>query len=275
MESIHERGARSEGPFVVVDCSAIPSTLLESELFGHERGAFTGAGAQRIGALEAANGGTLFLDEVGELPIDLQPKLLRVLESRRVKRVGAHAYLPFNVRVIAATNRDLRDEVAARRFRADLYYRLAVVEIQLPPLRERLEDIPILVEHLLSSRHGVVPAFIQSRQFLESLQRYEWPGNVRELRNYLERCVTLNEAAPLGAGARSERDTESTAARAPLEIDPDRPYRKQRDEWLREFEVRYLECLIAKHGGNITAAARSAELDRAYLYRLLWRNQMR
>jgi DNA-binding NtrC family response regulator len=202
-ESIHLESARSKGPFVVVDCAAIPEALLESELFGHEKGSFTGAGAAREGAFEAASGGTIFLDEIGELGLDLQPRLLRALERRQVKRVGGNKYVGVDVRVVAATNRNLRREVNERRFRPDLYYRLAVVEVRLPSLRERREDLPRLVENILEGLGATAPAVrasLQQPELIAELGRHEWPGNVRELRNYLERCLALREQLPIDAG---------------------------------------------------------------------------
>jgi DNA-binding NtrC family response regulator len=270
-ESIHRESARSGGPFVVVDCGAIPPDLLESELFGHERGAFTGAVAAREGAFEAASGGTLFLDEIGELGAELQPKLLRALEKREVKRVGRSRYAPVDVRVVAATNRNLRVEVNAGRFRSDLYYRLAVLEVRLPPLRERLEDLPLLVERLLeglgAAGAGRAAAGLRTPAFLAELARHAWPGNVRELRNYLERCVALEAAAPIEPGVQGPG--------AAPEVDLSRPLREAREAWLRPFERRYLEGLLARHEGNITAAARAAGVDRITFYRLLWRHGLK
>ncbi|HSD90753.1 MAG TPA: sigma 54-interacting transcriptional regulator, partial [Kofleriaceae bacterium] len=183
--SIHQESARRDGPFVVVDCGSIAPNLIESELFGHVRGSFTGATTDHAGALEAANGGTLFLDEIGEIPIDLQPKLLRVLERREVKRIGGTEVCSVDVRIIAATNRNLRAEVNAGRFRADLYYRLAVLDIQLPPLRERDEDLAVLVGHmleLLGATDDPRAAPLRSPELLATLAQHPWPGNVRELR---------------------------------------------------------------------------------------------
>src|SRR5262249_14454944 len=191
-ESIHRASSRKNGPFIVVDCGAIPAELLERRLSGHDRGAFTGAVAPRGGAFEAAHGGTLFLDGVGELAPDLQPKLLRALERREIKRVGSSRYLPVDLRVVAATNRNLCAEVNARRFRSDLYYRLAVVVVRLPPLRERPEDLTLIVDHLLEglgARERPEAAALRSPAFLTELARHHWPGNARELRNYLERCL--------------------------------------------------------------------------------------
>jgi transcriptional regulator with PAS, ATPase and Fis domain len=198
-EAVHRHSARKDGPFLVVDCGAIPANLLESELFGHEKGSFTGADRKRIGAFEEASGGTIFLDEIGELTADLQPKLLRVLESREFRRVGGNAHRVTDVRVIAATNRDLRAEVNAGRFRSDLYFRLAVLKVTIPPLRERPEDIPIIVEHILRALHAdaTATARLRTPQFFAALQHSAWPGNVRELRNYLERCLVFEDALPV------------------------------------------------------------------------------
>jgi two-component system, NtrC family, response regulator GlrR len=188
-QAIHQLGARKDKPFLVVDCGAIPATLLDSELFGHEKGAFTGAATRRIGAFEEAHGGTVFLDEIGEMPPELQPKLLHVIENREIRRVGSNRHAAVDVRVIAATHRDLRAEVNAGRFRSDLFFRLAVLKITLPPLRQRPEDIPDLVDATLKSL-GADPAasaLLKSPAFIAELQHATWPGNVRELRNHLER----------------------------------------------------------------------------------------
>jgi DNA-binding NtrC family response regulator len=283
-ESLHEASSRKDGPFIVVDCGAIPAELLESELFGHEKGAFTGAVSARQGAFEAAQNGTVFLDEIGELSLELQPKLLRVLERKQLKRVGQSRYVPVDVRVIAATNRSLQSEVNARRFRADLYYRLAVLEVRLPALRERPEDIPLLVEHILSgfgaARRPEAEVLRGETAALE-LARHPWPGNVRELRNYVERCLALADRGPLPSPAGApEGDAASGSALEDAAADPGGApqagkLRSARQTWLREFEKRYLEELLAQHGGNVSAAARSAGIDRKYLYRLLWRNGLR
>ena len=279
-ESIHQASRRRDGPFVVVDCGAIPAQLLESELFGSERGAYTGAVASRAGAFEAASGGTIFLDEIGELQIDLQPKILRALDRHHVKRVGSTDYHPVDVRVIAATNRSLRAEVEAKRFRSDLYYRLAIVRIKLPPLRERIADLPLLVEHVVSIL-GVADApateALRTREFQERLRRYPWPGNIRQLRNYLERCVALGDAhlspgfdtcppPPLGAA--------SPQASSP-EVDPGEPLRVARERWTYRFEHAYLEAVLKLQGNNVAAAARAAGVDRIYFYRLLWKHGLK
>jgi len=195
-EAVHAASRRAKGPFIVVDCGAIPPTLLESELFGHEKGSFTGAHGQRIGAFEEADGGTVFLDEIGEIPLDLQPKLLRVLERKTIRRVGSNRQIPVDVRIIAATHRSLQKEVNEGSFRADLYYRLAVVKVELPPLRERLEDLPQLVETLLDQLgvHGEGRARLTAPAFLARLGAHPLAGNVRELRNLLERALVLEDA---------------------------------------------------------------------------------
>ncbi|MCB9600171.1 MAG: sigma 54-dependent Fis family transcriptional regulator [Sandaracinus sp.] len=261
--AVHDASARASGPFVVVDAGAVPATLLESELFGHEKGAFTGADRARRGAFRAADGGTLFLDEIGELPTDLQPKLLRALESREVKPVGSEHTLPVNVRVVAATHRDLREEVNARRFRADLYYRLAVLEVRLPALRERGEDVAFLAETLLerlgasTSRRRV----LLDDETKDALARSTWPGNVRELRNHLERLLALG---PRGVGAARETTPSAVADDAPIV-----PLKEARAAWNAAAERAYLEDLLARCRGNVRAAARRADVDRPYLYRRL------
>jgi two-component system response regulator GlrR len=217
---------------VIVDCGAMSPTLLDSELFGHEKGAFTGADRARVGAFEEADGGTLFLDEIGELPLDLQPKLLRVLENREVRRLGQNTRRPVDFRLIAATNRDLRGEVNAGRFRSDLYYRLAVVKLTAPPLRSRPEDLPALCHAILTGL-GATPAEVAamtSPAVLARLAGSAWPGNVRELRNYLERSLVLEGPAPLAPLAVGERPAGGLA------IDARLPYAEARRRMLDEFE---------------------------------------
>ena len=266
-DAVHEASARAKGPFVVVDCSAIPANLLESELFGHEAGAFTGATERRIGAFEQASGGTLFLDEIGELPIDLQPKLLRALESRVIRRIGGKN-INCDLRIIAATNRDLRAEVNRGAFRPDLYFRLAVVKVELPPLRERSEDIPLLVGHLLQRIGASAQAIANLMQpdYLATLASASWPGNVRELRNHLEQCVVFGERRLPNAPSTPHPSTT---------IDPNVPYDVARRQLLDNFERSYVQALLEVHQGNITAAARGAGLNRAFLYRLLRRHSLR
>ena len=264
--AIHAAGARRAGPFVVVDCGAISPSLIEGELFGHERGAFTGATDARAGVFEAARGGAVFLDEIGELPLELQPKLLRALEAREVRRLGATAATAIDVRVIAATHRDLRAEVNAGTFRADLYYRLAVVRIELPPLRRRGEDVPLLVDAFVDelTATGLAPtlaAALRAPGFVAELAAAAWPGNVRELRNHLAMCAVVGAAVPPGRTAARA----STAVPVDLEV----PLKEARQRLLDEFEQRYLEALLERHAGNVSAAARQAGLSRVSLYALL------
>ena len=265
-ESLHLESPRRDGPFVVVDCGAVPPNLLEAELFGYEAGAFTGATTARPGALEAAAGGTLFLDEIGELALDLQPKLLRALDRRETQRIGGTHRRTVDVRIVAATNRDLRAEVNAHRFRADLYYRLAVLVVRMPPLRERTADIPVLVGAILESlgdTSSPLARSLRSGELLPELLRHQWPGNVRELRNYVEACLARQEHTPTSA-------TVDEPA-----IDINQPLRAVRDRWVRHVERRYLEQLLAAHAGNVSAAARAAGLDRVHLHRLLARAGLR
>jgi len=264
-ESVHAASPRRDGPFIVVDCGSIPPALLEAELFGHDRGAFTGAVTDRVGAFEAASGGTIFLDEIGELATDLQPKLLRALERREVKRLGATHYLPVDVRVVAATHRELRAEVNAKTFRSDLYYRLAVVEVRLPALRDRLDDVPLLVDHLLSAAAPARRAELTAPAFLDHLAAHRWPGNVRELRNYLDRCLALG--VELAAPPAPEPTTAASAAAQPLRV--------AREQATLRFERDYLDALLRTHGDNLAAAARVAGVDRAHLYRLLWKHGLK
>jgi two-component system response regulator GlrR len=267
-QAIHDASRRATGPFVVVDCGAIPANLLEAELFGHEAGAFTGAVSRRIGAFEQASGGTLFLDEIGELPPELQPKLLRALESREIRRVGATAVISCDLRIIAATNRDLRAEVNRATFRADLYYRLAVVRLGLPPLRERLEDIPLLVRTLVATI-GATPdaaARLMDPAFLDVLASAAWPGNVRELRNHLAQCIVFGE---------SISPNEPGPAHPGSEVDAGTSYELARRQALDAFERTYLTKLLERARGNVAAAARSAGVNRGYLYRMLGRHGLR
>jgi DNA-binding NtrC family response regulator len=267
--SLHEASARAEGPYVIVDCGAIPGNLLESELFGHERGAFTGATDRRVGAFEEAGGGTIFLDEIGELAVDLQPKLLRVLEQHEIKRVGSNTYHPVDVRVVAATNRDLRSEVNNGRFRSDLYYRLSVIRLRLPALREHLEDIPRLVSHFLDRMDASedLSKRLQSEEFLRGLQSYAWKGNVRELRNYLDGCIALQEAVPLADRA--------AVPGGGLRIDLDAPFTEARRAAIDQFEQSYVERMLRRTKGNVSAAARAAGIGRVYLYKLIKRHNLR
>ncbi len=265
-QALHTGSHRASGPFCVVDCASVPGNLFEAELFGHEKGAFTGAVTSREGAFEMAHGGTLFIDEIGELGIDLQPKLLRVLERREVKRVGGTKTIPVDVRVVAATHRDLRSEVNAKRFRSDLYYRLAVVPVRLPALRERPEDIPLIVSALAKSiakRARGEAALLEDPAFLAELRAHAWPGNVRELRNYLERALVLGPAAE---GSIPPEPLESAALTT---FDPDKPLKDERERVIAAFEHEYLTAVLARAGGNVAQAAEHAGVDRVHFYRLL------
>ncbi len=264
--AVHQASSRRDKPFIVVDCGAIPSNLLESELFGHEKGAFTGAMVRRAGAFEEAHGGTVFLDEIGELPPELQPKLLRVLETREIRRVGSNTYQPVDIRLIAATHRDLRAEVNAGRFRSDLFFRLAVLRILQPSLRQRPEDLPLLVDGILSAL-GADPertGALRTPEFIARLRHAAWPGNVRELRNYLERCLVFEDALALSE--------EEAGPGGPMELDPGKPYADQRRRVVDDFERRYLRVLLEKHQGKVAQAAVTAGMDRVHLYRLLRRH---
>jgi transcriptional regulator with PAS, ATPase and Fis domain len=261
-ESVHRASARSAGPFVVFDCGAVSPNLIESELFGHERGAFTGAAQAHEGVFEQADGGTLFLDEIGELPRDLQPKLLRVLEKRQLRRVGGTKVITFDVRVIAATNRHLRAEVAKDQFRQDLYFRLAAAQVSVPALRDRMEDLPLLVEHFLSLERPPRSASDISREVWDLLRAYRWPGNVRELRNAVQRLLVtpdraLRELASGGAPA---------PAMAPTTVLPLRVARREAND---AFERDYLASALAAADGNVTRAAALAEVSRQNIQKLL------
>jgi two-component system nitrogen regulation response regulator GlnG len=273
--ALHDGSPRAAGPLVVCDLGSITASLCESELFGHVRGAFTGADRDRAGAFEQADGGTIFLDEIGELPLELQPRLLRALESRQVRRVGDGGYRDVDVRVVAATNRDLAAEVRAGHFRADLYHRLSIVMVHLPPLRERAEDVALLVEHRLratGATGGVHPAV------LRALAEHDWPGNVRELENVLERALALGidladagaATALLGGGGSGDRIVASAPPVAgAAAIDPTVPFRDAKSRLVDAWERDYVVALLASCDGNVSLAARRAGMDRAYLHRLL------
>jgi DNA-binding NtrC family response regulator len=256
-QAIHDLGPRAGGPFVVVDCGAISPSLIESELFGHVRGAFTGADRDREGAFAAARGGTVFLDEIGELPVETQPKLLRVLEQRAVTPVGSSRPLNLDVRIVAATNRDLRGEVNRRAFRADLYYRLNTIKLRIPPLRDRPEDIPLLVAHFFRQfgREHAPPAELVSR-----LAKQRWPGNVRELRSAVERAVLLGESA---GGGESGPSAKAVAGES---------FRDAKSRATSAWEREYLRDLVDQHAGNLSRAARAVDMDRNHLRDLLRRH---
>ncbi|MGN6106977.1 MAG: sigma 54-interacting transcriptional regulator [Kofleriaceae bacterium] len=311
-QAIHSLSPRSRNDLVVFDCGAVPPNLIESELFGHEKGSFTGAMMTRQGLFEQADGGTLFLDELGELPIDLQPKLLRALEQREVRRVGSTKASKVDVRIIAATNRNLEEEVRAGRFRQDLFYRLSVVRLHLPSLRERADDIPLLVQHFLETgqynRRGPSDAprvRAVARDAMHALQTYPWPGNVRELVNVIERAVSfcdseLLEFADLpdyvrsakappsvrGAGTAGQArraSSGSTGGSPVVSMDPNAPaptppeellaegvtFKDAKERWVAAFERDYILQLLRRNNGNISHAARAADIDRKYFRKLM------
>ncbi|MEZ4417243.1 MAG: sigma-54 dependent transcriptional regulator [Gemmatimonadota bacterium] len=283
-EALHELSGRVRGPFVPVDCAALPEGLLESELFGHEKGAFTGAITQRRGLLQEANGGTVFLDEIGEMPMALQAKLLRALEQRRIRPVGSSRPVDLDIRVVAATNVDLEKAVREGTFREDLYFRLNVVRLVVPPLRARKEDIPLLVEHFLralakgSGRR--VPTV--SPETWEALDRFDWPGNIRQLRNVVERAVAFDSddritISDLPSEMRAPRTTLPRQGSLGKAVSPllqsmeiaDLPYAAARDEAIEAFRQAYLDQLLEAHAGNISRAAKAAGISRRTLHRWL------
>jgi DNA-binding NtrC family response regulator len=273
---VHDASPRAAGPFVVFDCGASTETLIESDLFGHVRGAFTGAAGDRVGAFAAAHGGTLFLDEIGDLPIGLQPKLLRMLEAGEVTPLGSRKLEKYDVRVVAATHRDVFAEVARGGFRGDLYYRLAVVEVHVPPLRQRIADLAQLVKMFLE-RAGAAQLATAGNiggAALERLERYHWPGNVRELRNVITRAVAL--AGPDDDFQSLPFVLRPTAAAPDVGVfRADRPFHEAKDALVARFEREYLADLVQRAGGNMSQAARLAGLERKFLYKLLERAGMR
>jgi DNA-binding NtrC family response regulator len=283
--AVHSRSRRADGPFVVFDCGAAPDNLVESELFGHKRGAFTGAVGDRPGVFELAHTGTIFLDEIGELPLELQPKLLRVLEQREVRRVGGSKTKAIDVRVVAATNRNLRDEVERGNFREDLYYRLNVVEIHLPALRDRRSDLPRLVNHLIHRAIHNPGVTGVSDEVMSLFESYRWPGNIRELNNCVTRALPFCDtdkitidALPEGLRAASadRRDpdpdpdtSESSGGISIPSVDSDLPFKDAKDQLIEAFEREYLLDLLDRHDGNVSRAARVAHMDRKSITRLM------
>ncbi len=290
-QTIHNLSPRRGRELVVFDCGAVPPNLIESELFGHEKGSFTGAVMTRQGLFELADGGTLFLDELGELPLDLQPKLLRVLEQREVRRVGGQRTAKVDVRIIAATNRNLEDEVRAGRFRQDLFYRLSVVRLRLPPLRERADDLPLLVHHLLEiapynrDAAGRLRVRVVADDAMAAIVAYSWPGNVRELVNVMERAISFADGEALtmaelpdnvrGAAVAVARTTAPRPAVAPAPRQPEpapvdgATFKDAKERWVSSFERDYIVSLLRRHGGNISHAAKDADIDRKYFRKLM------
>jgi DNA-binding NtrC family response regulator len=265
---IHDEGARRDQPFVAVDCGSMTEGLVEAELFGHVQGAFTGATADRRGLFEQADGGTLFLDDVGELPLSIQPKLLRVLETREVRRIGAASARAVDVRVIASTKTPLGRAVNDGTFREDLYYRLAVLEISVPPLRARRDDIPILAQHFHEHFSGSGQSL--SREIVASLVGRAWPGNVRQLRNVVERGITVGWSAEESAQRAHPTGARGTATHGgEIEVPVGLPWREARVVWTEQFERVYARALLEKTRGNVTQAAALAGLQRRSLQRIL------
>jgi DNA-binding NtrC family response regulator len=265
---VHVASRRASGPFVAVDCGGIAQNVIESELFGHVRGAFSGAVADRLGLFEEASGGTLFLDEIGELPVPLQGKLLRVLETRDVRRVGGNKVRQVDVRVIAATNRPLAIAVNEGAFREELYHRLAVVEMRVPPLRSRREDIPMLAQHFYEAFGGAsgVPS-----DLLSAMLTRAWPGNVRELKNFVQRYVSLRAASSGPASAPMPALPPGIQALIPVHM----PLKEARDAWIEQFETVYVRTLLQSTGGNVTRAAEAAGISRRFLQRIMARTGVR
>ena len=254
--AIHQASPRAREPFVVVDCGAIPASLAESTLFGHERGSFTGAVAKRVSPFVEAGAGTVFLDELGELPMETQPKLLRVLAERRVKAVGANGYTDVAARVVCATRRDLLEMVNAGTFRSDLYFRVAQARIELPPLRERPEDIPALIQHTMSEL-GAPDAYRRvTVEAMDRARRHDWPGNVRELRNAVALALAFDQGGPVDVV------THTAPGRAPASANPASPQGRTFEQARRELERAYFQALYAESAGNESEIARRAEVDR-------------
>jgi DNA-binding NtrC family response regulator len=264
---LHDHSRRAARPFVIVDCGAISEGLVESQLFGHERGAFTGASSSRQGAFMKADGGTLFLDEVGEIPLHLQPKLLRALEAGTVQPVGSDQPLSVDVRVVAATHRDLAAMVASGDFRFDLYHRLAVIQVDLPPLRQHRDDLEVLVQRFYAER-GCDPGPIGGDN-LQRMRAHGWPGNVRELRNVIERAWALSgEPSPAFSTLELWLSSAASDEGAPS-VDASRPFKEAKEGWNNRFEVEYLRKVLERAGGNITRAAEDAGINRKHLRELL------
>jgi len=263
-EEIHNHSDRADGPFVVFDCGSVPRELIESALFGHVKGSFTGAITDRRGAFAEAHGGTIFLDEIGEMSMELQPSLLRVLDKRAVRKVGSNQYEKIDVRVVAATNRDLRQEVGKKNFREDLYYRLAVIRVSVPPLRERGSDIPLLVDHFVRGFSPPNAPLTVQPEDMKRLQRHSWPGNVRELRNVIERACLLSRGDSINIG-----DALVEEVAPALGIRTDLPFKEAKGQLVEMFEREYIEDLMRRHKMNLSAAAREAQIDRKHLRELI------
>jgi DNA-binding NtrC family response regulator len=282
--AVHANSPRAAQAFVPVDCASLPEPLLESELFGHEKGAFTGAVRTKPGLMEVASGGTLFLDEIGELPVGLQVKLLRALQERQIRRVGGTNLIDVDVRVVSATNRDLREAAVNGTFREELYYRVNVIEIRLPPLRQRAGDVRLLA-HAFLKRYGQGRVHALDDDALAALEAYGWPGNVRELQNIIERGCALAEGDTLccrdlpdhvlAGGLRPAGGTAAPTVDAHLAGATELGLKDAKDRWMAVLEASYLRELLDRHQGNISAAAKAAGIDRKTFHRLVNKHQIR
>ena len=285
--AIHANSPRASGPFVPVDCASLPEQLLESELFGHEKGAFTGAIRTKTGLVEAAHRGTLFLDEIGDLPASLQVKLLRVLQERQIRRVGGTGLVDVDVRVVSATNRNLADAIAKGQFREELYYRINVIAIHLPALRERAGDVRLLA-HTFLKRYGLGRVTAMEDAAATALERYPWPGNVRELQNVIERACALADGPrvmvhdlpehvvrPAAHPAAPGAGPTATGPAGGLPPGTNLTLKDAKDQWMQVLEVSYLRDLLARHDGNVSSAAKAAGIDRKTFHRLINKYDLR
>ena len=281
--AVHANSPRAARAFVPVDCASLPEQLLESELFGHERGAFTGAVKSKQGLMEVADRGTLFLDEIAELPVALQVKLLRALQERQLRRVGGTVQIDVDVRMVSATNRDLRDAVAKGRFREELYYRVNVIAIPLPPLRERAGDVKLLA-HAFLKRYGQDRVTSFDDAALQALEAYGWPGNVRELQNVVERACALADGDLVTRRDLPDYLLQGATVRGPVTAtisgptppsSSDLPLKDAKEKWMQVLEASYLRDLLDRHGGNVSAAAKAAGIDRKTFHRLINKYQIR
>jgi DNA-binding NtrC family response regulator len=283
--AVHANSPRAAQAFVPVDCASLPENLLESELFGHEKGAFTGAVRTKPGLMEVATGGTLFLDEIGELPVSLQVKLLRALQERQIRRVGGTALIDVDVRVVSATNRNLREAAAQGQFREELYYRVNVIEIRLPPLRERAGDVRLLA-HAFLKRYGQGRVHGYEDAAMTVLEAYAWPGNVRELQNVVERACVLAEGDTItrrdlpehvlaGSPRGAAPGSPTAAVETQLAATTDLGLKDAKERWMAVLEASYLRELLERHAGNISAAAKAAGIDRKTFHRLVNKHQLR
>ncbi|HUM16385.1 MAG TPA: sigma-54 dependent transcriptional regulator [Candidatus Nitrosotalea sp.] len=283
-QALHDQSPRRDRPMITINCAAMPEGLVESSLFGHEKGAFTGAIRSKPGLVETAHRGTLFLDEIAELPATLQVKLLRALQERQIRRVGGTGLVDVDVRVVSATNRDLRDAIAKGHFREELYYRINVIAIHLPPLRERAGDVRLLA-HTFLKRFGQARVTGMDDAAAEALDRYGWPGNVRELQNVIERACALADGSlitvkdlpdhVLQGHARAAAAVPSALGEGGLPARTDLTLKAAKDQWLQVLEVSYLRDLLARHDGNVSSAAKAAGIDRKTFHRLINKYDLR